>query len=113
MPPTDVDFLLDIHGSVRAWSDRHAVHKMGWLRQGDVVHVSQEYRGWFKFEIASGGGDLLPTDASYPDYWVKQADLVVQPPTPDPDPEPEPEPDPVDRPSDAQIGAVVRFLFGK
>lgn len=119
-----VDKWLDIYSSLRVWSGTDAVHKMGWLRAGDEIHLTEQYTEdgelWFRIDKATGD-DLIPLGGGYPEYWVKGDELEVAAtsptptpePTPEPEPEPEPTPEPGDRPSDAQIGEVIRFLFGR
>ncbi len=115
-----VDNWVDIYSDLRAWAATDAIHKMGWLRAGDNIHLTEQHTEdgelWFRFDL-SNGVDLNPLGGGYNEYWVKGDELEVAAtssiPTPVPTPVPTPEPTPGDQPSDAQIGAVVRFLFGK
>jgi len=101
-----------IYGDVRVWADRHKVHKMGWLREGDVIDILNEYHGWYRFIPHSGCADLVEPDAVYAEYFVKAADMVAAPEEQEPGEDPLPT-----EISDAQLGAafriLVNFIFGR
>jgi hypothetical protein len=106
-----VDKWLDIYSDLRVWSDAREVHKMGWLRAGDRIHLSDQYNTWFHVDNVIGGDDLDLFDGDYNEYWVRGPELEIAATLPgDDEPEPEPELDP-EGPSDAELGAAVRIFF--
>ena len=110
-----VDKWVKVHSDLRVWSSAKEVHKMGWLRSGDRVHLTEGYRTWFRFDDVTGGMDVNPLDTLYTEYWVKGDELEVAAISPTPDPVPEPVPDPVPDPDvqseDAELGAAFRVVF--
>ena len=114
-----VDKWVKIYSDLRVWSSAKEVHKMGWLRSGDRVHLTEQYKTWFRFDDVAGGMDVNPLDTLYTEYWVKGDELEVAAisPTPDPVPEPdtnpipEPEPEPDVQSEDAELGAAFRVVF--
>ncbi len=110
-----VDRWVDIYSDLRVWAGAHEVHKMNWLRAGDRIHLSAQYGSWFRFDNVVGGADLRPFDDDYDEYWVKgdELELVVTSSPPESETEPAPDPESEDRPSDTEIGRVIRFLHGR
>ncbi len=108
-----VDKWLDIYSDLRVWSEAREVHKMGWVREGDRVHLTEQYKTWFRIDLVVGGDDLDPFDADYDEYWGKGDELEIAATPPvidDDDDEPEPEPDPTEI-EDAELGAALRVVF--
>jgi len=95
-----VDKYVTVQQDCRAWADMGRVHKMGWLRTGDVIYVVGEYKNWYRFEPYTGCSDLLPATDIYPNYHVHKDDLVTAEPPPPP-------PEEVD---DAELGKALRIL---
>ena len=110
-----VDKWVKIYSDLRVWSSAKEVHKMGWLRSGDRVHLTEGYRAWFRFDDVTGGVDVNPLDTNYTEYWVKGDELEVAAFSPTPDPVPEPDTNPVPdldtQSEDAELGAAFRVVF--
>lgn len=122
----DIDLYREVGYDVRVWNDAGGVHKMGWLRKGDVVHLYKRYgQDWYRINPDNSDAPYLlqphnvdgevapPNEADYREYWVQdQPDGLFMPVGQDSD-EPDVEPEePSTTPTDAEIGRVVRFLFG-
>jgi len=118
-----IDLLRGVYLEERVYSDADTVHKMGQIKPGDIVHLIEEYNGWYRVDPeGSNAPSLLPphnNDGSdgppwdYNEWWVKDRPDGLFGPVEVPVPEPEPEPEPGDEPSDEEIARVIRFLFGK
>ncbi len=110
---------LRVVADERAWANVRT-QKMGWLRPTDVIEIFELYQGWTQFRPIEGGGDLIPLNDDYNQYWIdpnSEASFVDHDETPDPGPDPDPTPDPVpgDAITDEEAGSamrtLVRFLY--
>lgn len=67
-----IDLWRKVLDNERAWSGTDGVHKMGWLRPDDIVHLIEEYHGWYRIDYENSETvDLDPPSSSYPEHWVK------------------------------------------
>ena len=109
----------NVNEDARIWSGHaDSAQKQGWLYAPAAILAIDEYKGSFQFKeykaVDNGFGDFQ-ADEDYPDFWIRIEDTSQKPfdpPVPVPDLVPDPIPS-VDGPSDAEIGRVIRFLFGK
>ncbi len=118
---------FNVNSNARIWSGHSDNHqKQGWLYAPAAIRALKEYKGSYKFEewkVVDEGRGAFSASPSYPQLWIRMADVSVVPhegpdpdnggPGPDPDDVPGPGPDSDDAPgpsSDAEIGAAVRLL---
>jgi len=99
---SEINIYVTIQQDCRAWGDMKRVHKMGWLRPGDVICLKSVYKNWHRFEPYEGCADLVPTDDSYRDYYIHKDDLIVEEPV---------EPVSPEEISDAELGKALRILI--
>jgi hypothetical protein len=106
-----MDYRSYISERTRVWSSHADIHKMGWLDKGVLIHVVDHYGDRAQFdEVVSGfHTELIERTGAYPSWWVDLDKLSASNPLD----EPAPPPEPGVAPSDAEIGRVVRYLFGK
>lgn len=117
----------NVNKTVQVWAGHAENQKQGRLVPAAGVEILEQYKGSGRFDPdevrfeGNGHWEEFKDNPSYPEYWVQMDLLSKTPFIPSPDPTPFPDPDPVpdpvpvpgDEPSDAEIGRVVRFLFGR
>jgi hypothetical protein len=88
---------------------RTNAHENYRIRLSARLEVVRDYPGDRFYEVTFDPADVVfeypqPYDWSF----VRYEDVSLVPP----EPEPEPEPEPGEEPSDAEVGRVIKYLFG-
>ncbi len=112
---------FNVNVQAQIWSGHADGHqKMGRLYPPAAVYVIEEYKGSFRFDeykfVDDGEADLIERSSSYPQWWIRAADVSDLPFEDRVDDEPPveddlPGDDVVGVPSDETIGRVVRYLL--
>lgn len=115
------DKWFNVNKDIRVWAGHTDAHRQGWIYAPAAIFAIDQYQGSYQFKEIKFEGDGyadLKDDSNYPQYWVREEDVSLEPYSPDPNPLPGPVPIPVPTPGqpgdaelgDAELGAAVRLL---
>lgn len=117
---------FNVNENARIWAGHSDAHKQGWLRAPGAILAVEEYKGSYRFDDwkveGEGSGDFaggdFATDLSYPETWIRIADVSLVPfdgqdeddASDDMDSPPPPPPPITALPGDGELGAALRIL---
>jgi hypothetical protein len=101
---------VTLYGDKTRAGDPHLNYRVRFGARMAVVKV-WEFDRFYEVLPPVAAADILFTNTKvYPQSFVRFEDVQTFAPEPEPGPEPEPEPGTV--PTDAEVGRVIKYLFG-